>query len=57
MILDCQPCEMEKEAVFGFTRNRMLSFLSKFSDNEIEEGMREIAERYRDCESCYLIKV
>ena len=50
VILDCQPCEMEKEAVFSFTRNRMLSSLSKFSSDEIEEGIREMAERYRGCE-------
>ena len=50
VILDSQPCEIEKDFCFHLIRNRVLSSLSKFSEDEIEDGIREMTERYRECE-------
>ena len=51
MILDSQPCEVEKDFCFHLIRNRVLSSLSTFSNDEIEEGIREMTEKYRECEA------
>ena len=50
VILDSQPCEIERDSCLHLVRNRVLSSLSKFSEDEIEEGIREMTERYRECE-------
>ena len=50
VILDSQPCEIEKGYCFHLIRNRVFSTLSKFSNDEIEDGIREMTERYRECE-------
>ena len=47
---DCQSCEIEKEHCIGFLQNRLVSTLAKYSDDEIEEGIREMTEKYKDCE-------
>ena len=48
--LDSKPCEIEKEDCFHLIRNRAFSSLSKFSDDEIEEGIREMIDMHRECE-------
>ena len=53
VILDSKPCEIEKEFCFHMVRSRVLSWLSKFSDNEIEEGIREMTEMYREMTEMY----
>ena len=50
VILDSQPCEIEKDFCFNLTRKRVLSSLFKFSEDEIEDGIREMIEKYRECE-------
>ena len=47
---DCQPCEIEKEHCIGFLQNRLVSTLASYSDEEIREGIREMTEKYKDCE-------
>ena len=49
VILDSQPCKIEKDFCFHLIRNRVLSSLSKFSNDEIED-IREMTERYSECE-------
>ncbi len=39
---------LEKETCFSFLRNRGFSSLSNFTDNEIEDGIKELNEQYKE---------
>ncbi len=43
---DSEVREVTKESCFSFLRNRMFSILNEFTDSEIEEGIKELDQRY-----------
>ena len=48
MVSGAEPGEVEKELWYCAIRNRLSSVLLKFTDEELEQGIQELKEEFKD---------